>query len=86
MQSSKLGMLKGYHLSLDGIQKGTLSVKNGIYESKGLDLGPGGWGGGWLLGLFFAGYVPMVSQSSYPIVVYFAAHCRPHLSHFWANM
>ena len=30
MQISKLGMSKGYHLSLDGIQKGTLSVKNGI--------------------------------------------------------
>ena len=55
MQSSKLGMLKGYHLSLDGIQKGTLSVKNGIYESKGLDLGPGGWGGGGYLGYFLLG-------------------------------
>ena len=53
MQSSKLGMLKGYHLSLDGIQKGTLSVKNGIYESKGLDLGPGGWGGGVVTWVIF---------------------------------
>ena len=44
-----------------------------------------GWGGG-VLGLIFAGYVPLASQSPYPITVYFVASCRPHLSHFWANM
>ena len=39
------------------------------------------WGGGEL-GLMFAGYVPLVSQSPYPILVYFLANYRPHLSHF----
>ena len=43
-------------------------------------------GGGGLLGLIFAGYVPLASRSPYPIIVYFMANCRPHLSHFWANM
>ena len=47
--------------------------------------GSGGRGQG-LLGLIFAGYVPLASQSPYPIIVYFVASCRPHLSHFWANM
>ena len=32
--------------------------------------GVGGRGGG-LLGLIFAGYVPLASQSPYPIIVYF---------------
>ena len=41
---------------------------------------------GGLLGLIFAGYVPLASQSPYPIIVYFVANCRPHLGHFWANM
>ena len=40
MQSSKEGMWKGYHLSIEGIQKGYLFVKNGIWKVKGLDLGP----------------------------------------------
>ena len=43
-------------------------------------------GGGGVLGLIFAGYVPLASQSPYPIVVYSVANHRPHLSHFWANM
>ena len=29
-----------------------------------------GWGGGGVLGLIFAGYVPLASQSPYPIIVY----------------
>ena len=29
-----------------------------------------------------AGYVPLASQSTYPIIVYFLANYRPHLSHF----
>ena len=41
---------------------------------------------GGLLGLIFAGYVPLASQSPYPIIVYSVANYRPHLSHFWANM
>ena len=47
-------------------------------------LGWGGGGGG-KLGLILAGYVPLVSQSPYPIIVYSAANYTPHLSHFWAN-
>ena len=37
-------------------------------------------------GLIFAGYVPLASQSPYPITVYSVANYRPHLSHFWANV
>ena len=45
-------------------------------------------GGGGLLGLIFAGYVPLASQSPYPIygLVLKLASYRPHLKHFWANM
>ena len=48
----------------------------------------GGGGGGvrGVLGLIFAGYVPLASQSPYPIIVYSVANCRPHLCHFWANI
>ena len=49
-------------------------------------LDTGGWGGGGLLGSIFAGYVPLASQSPYPIIVYSVANYRLHLSHFWANM
>ena len=43
---------------------------------------------GGLLGLFFAGYVPLASQSPYPIIVtvHSVANYRPHLSHFWAKI
>ena len=39
-------------------------------------LGPGGAGGGGRggLGLIFAGYVPLASQSPYPIIVYSVAN------------
>ena len=40
-------------------------------------------GGGGVLGLIFAGYVPLASQNPYPIIVNYAAKYRPHLSHFW---
>ena len=43
---------------------------------------PGGGGGGGVLGFSFAGYVPLASQSPCPIIVYFVASYRPHLSHF----
>ena len=43
--------------------------------------GRGGGGGGGVLGLMFAGYVPLASQSPHPILVYFSANYRPHLSH-----
>ena len=39
-------------------------------------------GGGGSLGLIFAGYVQLASQSPYPIIVYSVANYRPHLSHF----
>ena len=45
-----------------------------------------GGGGGGELGLIFAGYVLLASQSPYPIIVYSVANYIPHLSHFWANM
>ena len=48
-----------------------------------------GGGGGNYLGYFnFAGYVPLASQSPYPIIVtvYSVANYRPHLSHFWAKI
>ena len=48
--------------------------------------GRGGGRGRGVLGLIFAGYVPLASQSSYPIIVYSMANYRPHLSHFGANM
>ena len=47
---------------------------------------PGGGGGGGLLGFSFAGYVLLASQSPCPIIVYFVASYRPHLSHFWENV
>ena len=42
--------------------------------------------GGEVLGLILAGYVPLASQSTYPIVAYSVANYRPHLSGFWANI
>ena len=46
---------------------------------------PMGWGGG-VLGLMFAGYMPLASQSPNPIIVYFLANYRPHVSHFLENV
>ena len=40
----------------------------------------GGWGGGGVLGLMFAGYVLLASQSPYHIIVYFLANYRPYIS------
>ena len=48
--------------------------------------GRGGGGGGVVLGLMFAGYVPLASQSPHPILVYFSANYRPHLSHILENV
>ena len=44
----------------------------------------GEWGG--VLGFMFAGYVPLASQSPYPIIVYFLATYRAHFSHFLENV
>ena len=46
---------------------------------------PGGGGGG-LLWSILAEYVPLASQSPDPIIAYFVANYRPHLSHFWGNV
>ena len=42
--------------------------------------------GGGVLGLILAGYVPLASQSIYPIIAYSVANYKPHLSDFWANI
>ena len=39
-----------------------------------------------MLRLIFAWYVPLASQSPYPIIVYSVANYIPHLSPFQANM
>ena len=39
-------------------------------------------GGGGVIGLSFAWYVPLASQSPYPIIVYSVSNYRPHISHF----
>ena len=45
------------------------------------------WGvGEGVLGLIFAGYVLLASQSPYPFIVYSVANYRHHLSHCWANV
>ena len=41
---------------------------------------------GGVLGLMFAGYVSLASQSPYSFIVYSVANYRCHLSHFWANV
>ena len=41
---------------------------------------------GGVLGFMFARYVPLASQSPYPIIAYFLANYRPHLSHFLENV
>ena len=43
-------------------------------------------GEGGVLGLMLAGYVQLAYQSPYPIIVYFLANYRPHLSHFLRNV
>ena len=43
-------------------------------------------GGGGLLGLISTGYVPLVSQNPYPIIVYSVAKYGLRLSHFWENV
>ena len=40
------------------------------------------WGGGGKLGLILAGYVPLASHNSYPIIVYSVPSYRLLLSHF----
>ena len=60
----------------------------------GLNTNPGGGGeggegegrGAGVLGLMFAGYVPLASQSPHPILDCFSANYRPHLSHILENV
>ena len=42
----------------------------------------GGGGGSGVLESILAGYVPLASQSPFPIIVYSVANYRPHLSPF----
>ena len=49
-----------------------------------LRIQPGGGGG--VLGLIFARYVPLACQGPYPIIVYSVGNYRPRLGHFWTNM
>ena len=54
---------------------------------KGMVLQPFCPGGGGVLGSSFAGYVSLASQNPHPFIVYSVANnCKPHLSHFWANV
>ena len=46
----------------------------------------GGVGGGGVLELILAEYVPLASQSLYPIKVCSFANYRPHFSQFGANV
>ena len=68
-----------YSQTTEGDTEGTIEsvLLKGMFEKWG-------WtpAGGGVLGLMFAGYVPLVSQSPYPIIVYFWVNYRPHLSHF----
>ena len=59
-----------------------MSVLRGLPNTT---IDPGGGGGG-VLELMFAGYVPQASQGPYPIIVYFLANYRPHLNHFLENV
>ena len=43
-------------------------------------------GGGGVLGLIFAGHVPLASQGPFPVTFYSVANYRPQVSHFKANM
>ena len=49
-------------------------------------VGRGGGGYGSVLGLIFAGYVLLTSQSPYPIIDHSVGNYRPHFSHLWANV
>ena len=56
---------------------GAKAIKLGLWDKY-----PRGGGGGGVLGLSFAGYVPLASQSPCPIIGYFVASYRSNLSHF----
>ena len=44
-----------------------------MVQSRGGGDGGGGGGGRGVLGLIFAGYVPLASQNPFPIIVYYVA-------------
>ena len=49
------------------------ALKDKLVGDTNRATGPGGGGEYWLLGLSFAGYVPLASQNPYPIIVYSVA-------------
>ena len=57
-----------------------------VDSAPGKGGGEGGGGAGCVLGLMFVEYVLLASQSPYPIIVYFLASYRPHLSPFLENV
>ena len=59
-----------------GVTGGSLCILTANHGAQG------GRGGGGVLGLIFAGYAPLASQSPYTIMVYSVVNYRPHLSHF----
>ena len=51
-----------------------------IYQTQAARPPPPGYLGPVWLGMYL-----LASQNLYPIIIYFMANYRPHLSHFWAN-
>ena len=75
-----LDMLKSRSSYIDGGFN-----KNGDIQ-RSMDTSVPGGGGAGNTWVNFAGYVPLASQISYPIIVHPVANYRPHLSHCWANV
>ena len=72
---------------ITSIRWGTVISCTALNPSPQRHLGPAsGGGGGGVLGLSFAGYVPLASQSPCPIIVYFVAVIDPILVIFWENV
>ena len=69
-----------------GFRKQTFPGFRNPIDIRGGDRYPREGGGGRLLELILAGYVPLGSQNPYLIIVYSVAKYRLHLSHFWENV
>ena len=77
------GLIRGW--GLNKLSRWTKVLSGWSCSTEMLHTASPGKGGGFL-GSMFAGYVPLVSQNPYPIIVYSAAIYRPHLSHFWPRI